>query len=453
MAGGSGARKERQLVRLTKSLLVAGVTVTILGLASVPALAAGQQPSRPSAAPAAPGDQLWASKLADGTAAAEAVSPDGTTVYVTGYDKAQDFQTIAYSAATGEQLWATISPLATYNFAHSIVASPDGTTVYVVGDTFGAGIWGFATVAYDAATGKRLWVSRFAPKGFSEVGGIVVGPQGQTLYVTGYHQDSEDSQPDIVTMSYAAATGQQHWQHTYTKDKYAASTSAAISPDGKTVYVTGLGGPAFGNASALTIAYQSDGTVKWAAQYKNPFTGGPVLSAQVVAAPDGSAVYVVGEAPNKSGHFDITTFAYNAATGKQLWLDRYQARAGGTTTSHIAVTPDGKSVIVAGPRNGGATGYVLASYNASTGATQWTQLVSPSRFALPAGLVINPQGTSVFVAANEDTSAYAVADGALQWTSSSGTAAATAITLSDDGARLFVTGSTRTGMATVAYQP
>jgi hypothetical protein len=451
-------------VRLTKSLrglAVAGATLTTLCLAAVPALAAGQ-PASARATSAAPGDQLWASKLADGTAITETVSPDGTTVYVTGYDRAQDFKTVAYSAATGNQLWATTSQLATYNFAHSIVVSPDGATVYVSGDTFRAGIWGFVTVAYGAATGKQLWVTRYMPKGLSYVGGIVVGPQGKTLYVTGYHQDSENTQPAIVTMAYAAATGQQRWQRSYTRQKYSVANSAALSPDGKTLYVAGYGGVAGGASSALTIAYQSDGTVKWVAQYKNPFVGattkGQASAAQLVVGPGGTTIYVVGEASNKSGHFDITTFAYSAATGKRLWLARYQARAGGVEPSYLAVAPDGKSVIVTGPHNGSATGYVLASYNASTGATQWTQKISASRPAVPTGLVIDPQSDTVYVADTvegtiEDTSAYAVTDGSLRWTSSSSGTATAAIRLSDDGTRLFVTGSTKTGLATIAYQP
>jgi hypothetical protein len=183
-----------------------------------------------------------------------------------------------------------------------------------------------------------------------------------------------------------------------------------------------------------------------------------------VAEPGATAVYVVGTAANKYGHYDTATFAYSAATGKPLWLDRYNAHRGG---GQIAVTPDGRTVIVAGlVNNGRMGGYSLASYNASTGATRWIRLAPASRYApaSPAGLVIGPHGNTVYVASSQflggyDAAAWSVAHGTALWTTRYAAAKVylpAAIALSADGTRLFVTGSVgwnASGMTTVAYQP
>ena len=81
------------------------------------------------------------------------VSPDGTRLFVTGDGKGRttghDYATVAYSAADGRRLWVSRY---SYNGhanssddgARSVAVSPDGTTVYVTGTSGG----GRATVAY-----------------------------------------------------------------------------------------------------------------------------------------------------------------------------------------------------------------------------------------------------------------------------------------------------------------
>jgi len=79
--------------------------------------------SSPGAASATPGEKLWASTLPDGCCPVGAVSPDGTTVFVTGYVKTH-FETVAYSAATGAQQWANAYQPAGYSIPRAITVSP-----------------------------------------------------------------------------------------------------------------------------------------------------------------------------------------------------------------------------------------------------------------------------------------------------------------------------------------
>ncbi len=312
---------------------------------------------------ATPGEQLWASTLPGGTATAEADSPDGMRLFVAGYlGTQQSFETVAYSAATGAQLWAKAYQAAgsSYSYPAAITVSPDGARVYVTGDTMSALGQGAATFAYDAGTGKQLWVSRYNTKG-AAVSGLTVSLDGTTVYVTGAGRVSgRQSHPAVI--AYAAATGRQRWLRYYTK---VPADGGSVSPDGKTdyvtgsVYVTGSGG-----SSVLTVAYQATGTVKWATRYNNPYGGAG--GGEVVLGPGGSNLYIVGAASNKSGHFDTATFAYRTATGKCLWLDRYNSRGGG---GQIAMTPDGRKVILVATRNNGrAGGYAIASVSSPASA-------------------------------------------------------------------------------------
>jgi len=99
----------------------------------------------------------------DDQAAAVAVSPDGSAVFVTGKsiafamtnDPTYDYTTVAYDAATGSRLWTRrCYKYGPDDSASAVAVSPDGNTVFVTG-TSGNGTpgTGYATVAYRASTG------------------------------------------------------------------------------------------------------------------------------------------------------------------------------------------------------------------------------------------------------------------------------------------------------------
>src|SRR5262249_58498295 len=107
---------------------------------------------------------LWASRYnghGEGvdTAEAVAVSPAGDVVYVTGPSEAHpydpDYATIAYNAATGATLWVSRynGPAGGGDYAPSVAVSPGSGAGYV---TRGSGghpysYQQYATIAYDAA--------------------------------------------------------------------------------------------------------------------------------------------------------------------------------------------------------------------------------------------------------------------------------------------------------------
>ena len=98
----------------------------------------------------------------------------------------------------------------------------------------------------------------------------------------------------------------------------AEAVSLAVSPDGARVYVTGAGISPAGSATYATVAYDAaTGAVLWDRRYVEG--GTDAFAGSVVASPDGSRVYVTGEAGGTDG-LDDTTVAHLAASGTQLWV-------------------------------------------------------------------------------------------------------------------------------------
>ena len=237
---------------MRRYLLVAAVTAAAATLTG--ASAAGGAPA--GAAPglrAAPGARLWVARYDGGSggydaAHAMAVSPDGSMVFVTGDSwriraTGRDYATVAYSAATGRQLWVRrySGPGQRTDIPWSVAVSPDGRRVFVTGQsTVRPHRDAYATIAYDAATGRRLWVRRYHGPGnwYASASAVAVSPDGRRVFVTGNSEIGASS--GYATVAYSADTGRQLWVRRHgPRSGYDYATAVAVSPDGRRVFVTG----------------------------------------------------------------------------------------------------------------------------------------------------------------------------------------------------------------------
>src|SRR5438128_6958782 len=70
----------------------------------------------------------------------------------------------AWAASAGTQIWAKRydGPASAYDVAGSLAVSPNGSTVFVTGYSKGGSRtgYGYATVAYSASTGAAVWTKR-----------------------------------------------------------------------------------------------------------------------------------------------------------------------------------------------------------------------------------------------------------------------------------------------------
>jgi WD40 repeat protein len=414
-----------------------------------------------------------------------AVSPDGSRVFVTGLSDGggtdQDYATAAYNAGTGEPVWAARydGPGHTYDAARAVAVSPDGSRVFVTGEAdedFPDN--DYITIAYDATSGANLWTASF--EGFPNYPdrGLDVGvsPDGSRVFVTGESTQFQGGE-DYMTVAYAATTGQQLWATRYRGvGGLDTAHSLVVAPDGSRVYVTGESlGESFDYA---TLAYDAaTGQEVWEARYDGPIQGGWDSAYAIAITPDGSRIFVTGESQSEDP--DYATVAYDAVTGALLGVARYDGPNSppfsNDRATDVAVSPDGIRVFVTGySYRGSSPDYTTIGYDVVSGTRLWI-----TRYDGPAGLydsgealAVTPDGRFVIVTGQSSggssdrdyaTVAYRATTGVqlgvaryngpgneFDW--------AHAVVLSPDGMRAFVTGESDGGnptlrdYATVAYE-
>jgi sugar lactone lactonase YvrE len=358
-----------------------------------------------------PGTQLWAKQYGvnSGQINSVAVSPNGNTVFVTG-TSSSEYATIAYNTATGAQRWLKLYKGpggGGCTFDNAVAVSPDGNTVFVTGqcETLSTSHYDYATVAYNAATGAQKWVKLYNGAGtLNYANAVAVSPGGKTVFVTG-ESDSKDYVAQYGTVAYNAATGAQLWVKRYSGPGSSSDIahSVAVSPNGNTVFVTGT-------STSTTTTFTQDATVAynaatgaqlWAKRHSRVPSLEPAYHNSVAVSPTGGAVYVTGitgSAGTTGAGYD--TVAYNAATGAQLWAKRYSSNGGANS---VAVSPDGSTVFVTGPvfRSARGTGYGTVAYNAATGAQLWAKGHVGAEGAVPRAVAysvaVSPSGGTVYV--------------------------------------------------------
>jgi DNA-binding beta-propeller fold protein YncE len=347
------------------------------------------------------------------------------------------------TAASGSRLWIARynGPPGTDNVITSMAVSPDGTRVFVTGNSAKAGQdpREFATVGYKTATGARLWARHYRGAGslMGQARSVAISPDGKTVFVTGtINMQSTDA--DFATIAYNAATGAVRWTARYDgpgKVSDDAAYAVAASPNGKTVFVTGGSGGGY-----TTIAYRAGtGTRQWIAHYKG--SGGHAVA--VAVSPGGGKVIITG-----TNGRDYGTVAYRTVSGARLWARHHAGPAGfreyGGATA-LAFSPGGSTVFVTGdvhsPGTPSGTGYATIAYRTADGAQLWATSDGPlASTGGAAAVAVSPDGRTVFVTGH-DTVAYRAATGAQLWASLSlGGYPASALAVSPDGRTVFITG-------------
>lgn len=418
------------------------------------------------------------------------ISPDGRTAFVTGSSfsadrTGTDYATLAYSTASGAQLWLTRYD----GLAHGadkgtdLAVSPDGARVYVTGESSrlgGSNDGDFVTIAYDAVTGSQLWLARFDGPGqyTDQAKRIALSTDGTRLYVGGTSVSSTTRVEDYAAVAYEAATGEQLWASLY--DGFVEGrddlTDLALSADGSRLYATGQSDTALpgDNTDYATVAY---GTATGAEIWRQRYDGSSAeLPTALAVGPDGNRVYVTGLSET-SRWFDYVTVAYGAESGIQLAVTAYDGAFNVDIPSDIGVSPDGTRVYVTGRSWGGddrKDDYATVAYDATLQRQLWaSRYDGGSRDVDEAkALGVSPDGTRIYVTGLSDnqevsyadcaTVAYSAATGARVGVDrfdgpASGSDAATDLVVSPNGRRVYVTGLTQGfdydfDYATVAYR-
>jgi WD40 repeat protein len=429
-----------------------------------------------------------------------ALAPDGSTVYVTGASLGSssfDYATIAYDAASGAQRWIARydGPGEGDDEPAAITLSPDGRTVYVTGESVGSapGVHDWATIAYDSTTGARLWVQRLSSpvSGDNVATALGVSPDGSRVYVTGwitaFFASNGLPKYDIEVVAYNASTGAPEWAQEYagflppppngTDWDVAYALHVAPTSSGDRVVVAGRSDVSSGAADLVVLAYGGiTGTPQWTYLYSGPAQNRDIATA-ITASADGGRVFVAGYDTTAAGDFDYVTAAIDAASGGQLWAQRYDDGSQlDDLALAVAASPDGKRVAVTGT-SGDQPGLYERSmttivYDAATGVSHWVaRQPEPPDGGTGTALVFSADSATLYVAGAEGNdvfgvgvqnagvqlddslalaASYDVSSGAQQWLTSYGTTrqtGASALALSPDGSQLYFTGGAQDSMS------
>ena len=293
------------------------------------------------------------------------------------------------------------------NFSTSVVTSPDGSAVYIAGYGLERGTYRVPAIqldydyyvgAYDAVTGARQWVATYDGPGhgtdeqiFCTSTCLAVSPDGSRVFVTGASigpNGGYDS--DYATVALDATSGSQLWVARYSGQGAAGAqdraSSIAMSPDGARVFVTGLSyGSSLPDGTGwdyATVAYDAaTGAQDWVARYNGTGSTDTVKEdapVDLVVSPDGMRVFVTGRSSGTTNNPDYATVAYEAVDGRQIWAARYASPGSGPDTpAELAVSPDGERVYVTGWADGGwrraSADFGTIAYDTDTGGVLWVQ--------------------------------------------------------------------------------
>ena len=290
---------------------------------------------------------------------AVAVSPNGARVFIsggsTGSTGLQDFVTIAYDASTGARSWIRRYGGISEDVATSQAVSPDGTTLFVTGystSSRGRGI-DYATVAYGTGAGVRRWMMRYTRPFFgndraSDVG---VSLDGATVFVTGSSEATSEGYEttDYATLAYEASTGTRLWTKRYNGPGDGAdhANALAVSSTEAAIFVTGSDTSATTGQDYATVAYTYNGAKLWVRRHIGPDIRDEANDIGIT--PDGTAVVVTGHTYGSTTGSDYATVAYATSSGANLWSKRYNGPVDADDeAAGLAIKPDGSAVFVTG---------------------------------------------------------------------------------------------------------
>lgn len=407
---------------MTKMAMVLSVLVlTLTACTQNPSPSGGASSQAPVSIVAQPQVREWVRRYDGGDCqtdgAAGLVASASGEVFVTGHSTGRhgevDYVTLAYSPG-GQLLWEKRYPNddTGQDAAAAITLSPDGRVVFVGGRTDrDDGNAHPTTIAYAADDGELLWeaTSEIPDADAGRVHSIAASPDGSRVFVTGHIWG--DTGIDYFTAAYDAASGEEAWTARYGSHAKDLSRAIAVSPDGQSVFVTGAssGDRQTGVGDYATVAYDaSSGQELWVARYDGPGHGSDYARA-IGVSPRGDLVFVTGGSAGNGTQGDLATLAYSVTNGDQVWERRFDGPAGGyDDASSLVVSPLGNAVFVAGGTMEGPTGdleFVTIAYGTDRGKTIWVRRFGrwPGiRDDYATSIAVAPSGTHVFVAGRSD---------------------------------------------------
>ncbi|MFD3000300.1 SBBP repeat-containing protein [Pontibacter toksunensis] len=334
---------------------------------------------------------------------AVAVDAEGNS-YVTGnsFSTSQQMVTVKYSSS-GEQLWAMH-----FRDHSNAIALDNAGGVYVTGNSAGGERGrGYTTIRYDAATGEEKWSRLYNGPANDYDLALAIGVEGGGVYVTGSVVSPGYSQ-DYATIRYDAATGEESWVQPYNGPANSNNVVPEIAIDNAGgVYVTGASGEK-SSSDFVTIRYAAaTGEEAWVRLYDEPASS--ENRAYGIAVGNGS-IYVTGSSISGTTS-DFATIRYEAATGEQIWVRRFDGTSASMSDTPVAVVVDAAgNSYVTGTSQGTLSKVTIVKYSPS-GEQLWA--VHFKDFTAATAIAVDNAGGVYVTGASSSSSSFLESDNAL----------------------------------------
>jgi 6-phosphogluconolactonase (cycloisomerase 2 family) len=281
--------------------------------------------------------------------------------------------------------------------------SPDGTSLYVASSNAGT----LSVFGRDPGTGALSFLQLQAEgaggvEGLSGVSSVTVSPDGRHVYATAYASGT------VTVFRRDAGTGMLTFlqvirEHAGAVEGLTGASGITVSPDGKSVYVAGQ------LRETLTVFSRNDATggLTHFQEFVDNMNGVDGLNSvvDVIVSPDGRFVYAAG-----SGEDEVPFFARDLKTGALTYIDRIKnARQGvqginGVTA--LAISSDGQYLYATGTVNSGDNRGTVAVFKRDIvkGGLTFVQVMQDGTggvngLAGASGLALSPDGGHVYVSA------------------------------------------------------
>jgi len=251
-------------------------------------------------------------------------------------------------------------------------------------------------------TPPAQWAWEYGGTGTDVGYSIIMSPDGKSLYVTGFEMsDPYGGQGDIFVMKMNPATGTVIWKNQYGGALSDRGYSIAVSPNGHYLYVTGCEkSDTAGDWDIFVMKLDmANGYVLW----KNRRGGtGNDEGNSIVVSPDGKYLYVTGmENSYSQGGYDIFVMKMDSAIGYVLWINRYGGD-GDDYGNSIAISPNGQDLYVTGSENPWIIDYILVAELPTNGGTgRMTRYGGTGMFDEGYSIAVSADGQSLYVTGGE----------------------------------------------------
>ena len=244
----------------------------------------------------------------------------------------------------------------------------------------------------------EAWVRNYNHFGSQDVGNAIAIDNSGNVFVAGSINNSSSTFIDYGTLKYNSS-GTQQWFRLYNGSINWLDYADDIAVDAAgNIYVTGRTDASSGNASCVTIKYNTSGDSLWVRRYVNAYCSRLLVD-------NSSNVYVVGRIGD-AAFCDYIVIKYNSA-GDSLWSRTYSSPGSYPDAATCAAVDNAGNVYISGQvfstSPGPHTGIATIKYN-SAGVQQWIAIYDyPANGSHKANDIAVDNSGNVYIGGYSDT--------------------------------------------------